>query len=293
MYRETLWGAVDVTVFGAVRNWNFAGQTVGEIEARNPGVVADLQEVIRELDIKRALVPKPAFNARVVSARDLTKEIFPNFFRGADADGAIITQPGDAYFLASADCLTGVIYDGDMHHAAGLHCGRNALVDRDALAGKPPREHDSVIDAGILTLVDQSPINLRELRVFLAAGIGPASFTHPTTEMLTSPDGSVVPNKYRDQNLALLQYLWWPDAELKKGEEKGWRRIIHDFDQGQIDLVGIVQADLHGYGVPPENIEWDGHDTATDLVPGTDDFLFHSYRRDPSQRNLVVVKLLD
>lgn len=291
VYRERLWNAVEVTVFGAVRNWNFAGETIEEIETRNPGVIAAVQEVMRELDIKRALVPKPAFNARVVSARDLIKEIFPNFFRGADADGAIITQPGDAYFLASADCLTAVLYHEPAHQLVGLHCGRNALVDRDRLAGKPARESESVIDAGIRLLSQDGRVDPRAFRAFLAAGIGPESFTHPTTETITLPDGRVVPNGYREANLQLLRHF--QPLEWLNTPHARQRKVIVDVDQGQLDLVGIVQAQLRAHRVWIDRIEWDGHDTATDLVPGTEDFLFHSYRRDQSQRNLVVVKLLD
>ena len=78
--------------------------------------------------VSEAFVPKPAFNAEVACRSDLTEELLPSFFRGIEADGAVLTEEGQAYLLASADCLTGVFYDPDHHVAVGTHQGRDALA---------------------------------------------------------------------------------------------------------------------------------------------------------------------
>ncbi len=285
VYREELFeDRVEVAVYGAGRNWNFAGDTEEAIEAGNPGIVESLGWVMGDSGVNRALVPKPAFNAVVVGSEALTSERFPRFFRGADADGVVLTESGDSYLLASADCLSAVIYDVTRHRAVATHCGRDALVDRGALAGKPAREFPSVIDAGMKRVIDGGWTKSNSLQVFLAAGIGPATFTHPTTRTVAGSDGFEVANTYFEANAALIRFL------TRMYNTRGFN-VVTNQEQGNIDLVELVTAQLDAYGVTREQIVWDGFDTATDK-DSRGQFLFHSNRRDRTRRNLVVVSLL-
>lgn len=289
VYQRSLWdGAVDVIVYGATRDWRFAGITREEVEASNPGVTGDVLDILHTFGIRRALMPKPAFNARVVDAADLPTEVVPGVFRGTDADGVFIQRSGDAYLLGSADCLTAVVYDPYRQQLLGLHCGRDALVDRGRLKGGPARQHESVVNAGIQQLAIHGNFRPWAWKVFLAAGIGPDSFTHPTTETVPDSDGNPVENKYCEVNRALMRRLEQFDASVGYREEL--ERSVVDFEHGKISLVGLVKAQLVSNTVKLANIGWDGCDTATD-TDAQGNFLYHSNRRDRMKRNLVVVKL--
>ncbi len=292
VYKRSLWRGVEVVVFGADRNWSIAGGSREEIDANNPGVVDDILEVMRDLKIKRVFAPKPAFNAKVALTWDLSIEVFPGFFRGEDADGVIIVRPGDAYMLSSADCLTGILYNAWTLQLAPLHCGRDALVDKEALLGNKPRLHPSVIDHACerLKLERWGYSGYSHLFAFLAAGIGPQSFTHPTTATMQGPDGLLMLNVRREENLRLIAHL--QALQQRVGCRAGQHPIVANADQGAIDLVGLVQAQLMEKGILIENIQWDGRDTATDL-DSDGNFLFHSHRRHDAKRNLVVVLLND
>ena len=282
VYKRRLFeGRVEVAVYGAGRNWNFAGETGEAIEAGNPGITFDLGFVMGDNRVTRALVPKPAFNAVLVAPDMLTSERLPRFFRGLDADGVVLTDHGDAYALASADCLAAVLFDPSTGCVIAMHCGRNALVDRDALNGKLPRVFPSIVDAGICHMVNMGA-NLSRLQVFLAAGIGPDSFTHPTTAAIIGADGSEKPNIYHSANETLIGFL-----ERKYND--GFHVVVTDHNEGKISLVELVTAQLAEHGVTRDQIEWDEVDTATDTGPNGE-FLYHSNRRDKTLRNLVLVK---
>jgi len=287
--RDLFGGKATVIVFGAPFNWNYAGSSREEMEAKNPGISGVIEDVMREFEIKRAFVPKPAFNAKVVTESDLTVELLPGFFRGADADGVILTKPGDAYFLASADCLAATVYDDRTGFIAALHCGRDALIDRAKINGDTARvrEHESVIYAACKYFEDaiinhqvhdlhgwhdetgwDPELAPRErFEVFLAAGIRAETFDHPT-----------VNHPYADVNTRMIAYL-----------QKACPTAVVDAIQGKIDLFELVRHQLTWPNSHPV-IEDDGLDTATS-VNDRGEFLFHSNRRDKLKRNLVVVRL--
>lgn len=311
--RKLFDGKVTLIVFGAPFNWNYAGTSREDMEAKNPGITAALEEVMREYGIKCALVPKPAFNAKVVTDADLPNELLPNFFRGADADGVILEKPGDAYLLASADCLATAIWDPRMGILAALHCGRDALVDRNRLnkSEGAKRTDESVIgtamkmldsamraklqgdgseapnEMGWLTGSDEqneSQINDHNLlRAFLAAGIRPEEFDHPTVD-----HAYAVPNK------AMIDYLELYEARsdirrMNRLQSNALLpKIVTDLKEGKIDLFALVCRQFDEHNV--EQIEEDEFDTATSK-DAAGNFLFHSNRRDKNLRNLVIVKL--
>ncbi len=279
--RDLFGGKATIIAFGAPFNWNYAGASREEMEAKNPGITAVLEEVMRKYDIKRALVPKPAFNAKVVIDADLPNELLPNFFRGADADGVILERPDDAYFLASADCLAAAIFDPETGFLAALHCGRDALVDRVRLDtnGLKYRDQESVIDAGIYLLDEEffvrtgSNEDSSRMSVFLAAGIRPSSFHHPIQDVT-----------YGETNERLILHLI--EEQTKKGFY--FSSIVKDVPNGSIDLFALARHQLHQHGI--DVVCEDEFDTATSKNE-QGNFLFHSNRRDKVKRNLVIIKL--
>lgn len=281
--RDLFGGALTIVVYGASRNWNYAGDSVEQMEEKNPGITAAIAEVMAEFGIKRALVPKPAFNALIAMSSDLTLQRLPNFWRGADADGVLLERAGDAYFLASADCLTTVLWSPDKRIAMALHCGRDALVDRGEISGGNRRNFSSVIDRAAVVAGE----SLHGFQAYLAAGIGPSHFTHPTTETVRGSDGVEVKNRWRDNNRRLIEHLlqkWQYTLPSVRRE-----LVVTDEALGKIDLAALVVSQLYSHNVTLSDIFRDGHNTAVDF--GVDgNFLFHSNRRDPTQRNLVVVR---
>ncbi|MCX6714918.1 MAG: laccase domain-containing protein [Candidatus Uhrbacteria bacterium] len=290
--RDLFGGKAKIIVFGALDgDWNYAGVSVDEINAKNPVVVNRLLSIMDRYNIKRALVPKPSFNAKVVTDVDLPNELLPNFFRGADADGVILEQPGDAYFLASADCLATALFDPHTNMVAALHCGRDAVIDRNRLdsRGAEHRENESVIDAAIKMLdrlscempdrpCDGQPI---EMQVFLAAGIRPEKFEHNTwRHPLYANLGIAPPESVR--NMGLIDHL--ENLQVKRGHLPS---IVTENAFGRINLFALVRHQLDAHGVT--QIEEDEFDTATS-TDSNGNFLFHSNRRDRTLRNLVVIK---
>ena len=295
--RDLFGGKVTVIVFGAPVNWNYAGTSREDMEAKNPGITAILEEVMRKYGIKRALVPKPAFNAKVVTDADLPNELLPNFFRGADADGVLLEKSGDAYFLASADCLAAAIFDSRTNSVVALHCGRDALMDRKRIneGEAVKREHESVIRAGVRQLDncfqfrhlsrrdvycnnefgcllggdDEIMARLCDhsgMSAYLAAGIRPETFDHSTTD-----------EKYGAANKRMIDHL------------SALPNVVTNTQSGTIDLFALVRHQLGQYWI--EDIKEDEFDTATSK-DAEDNFEFHSNRlRSKVERNLVIIKL--
>ena len=69
------------------------------------------------------------------------------------------------------------------------------------------------------------------------------------------------------------------------------RQMVGNRLLGTIDLKALIMAQLDSAGVPIDQIAQDSYDTAVDR-DDNGQFLFHSNRRDPTKRNLVVVHLL-
>jgi len=313
VYEQKLFcGKATMIVFGAPFDWNYAGANREEMEAKNPGISLALEEVMHTYDIRRALVPKPAFNAKVATANDLKIELLPGFFRGMDADGVLLTEPGDAYFLASADCLTTALFDVRMNAVAALHCGRDALIDRKFIDHMPKRDHTSVIDAGVRHLDElfqfahlssrdvcennefgwlqggdeenmERLYNHTGMVAYLAAGIRPDTFEHPT-----------VNHPYAEANARMVKWLELFEARSNILHTYHGRstnshpRVVTDSASGKIDLFALVRRQLWACRV--DRLEEDAFDTATSTGPDGE-FLFHSNRRDKLKRNLVVVRL--
>jgi copper oxidase (laccase) domain-containing protein len=281
--RDLFGGKATIIAFGAPFNWNYAGTSAADMESKNPGITSAIMEVMRTYGIERAFVPKPAFNAEVVRATDLTDELLPNFFRGADADGVILSEPGDAYFLASADCLGVALFDDRTNTLAALHCGRDAVVDRKQIliGDAERREHFSVVDAAINELdfleiiraydpdlLHDAPMHevRNRIQAYLAAGIRPETFDHPTVD-----------HPYDETNKLMIDYLSALPAA-----------VVTNAQAGTIDLFALVRHQLGEYGI--FDIKEDEFDTAMSK-DAEGNFLFHSNRRDKVRRNLVIIKL--
>lgn len=285
-------GRVTVAVFGAPQHWGYAGTTRDDVERRNPGITQVLGQLLQSLEIRRALSPSPEFGVRIARANDLTHELVPGFFRGVSADGLLLECPGDAFFVASADCLTTIVYDSRSRSVVALHCGRDVLMDRAAInAGLALEKHRPFMIREAIRMLDElapEPVRAHrsEIRVLMVAGIRSKTFDHPTVD-----------HPYAEQNRLMIEYLLAYEEQTKMRTRldaqghptRAWQNaIVSDRIAGKIDLFELVRRQFLQEGVV--EISEDTFDTATATrEDGT--FVFHSNRRDKTMRNLVVVKL--
>lgn len=266
-------GAVTVLLFGKPDDWTIT--TENDSIERIDLILAEIQKS-RPRAIRNIYAPRVAdFNARICRATDLRKEIplhltDTKLWRGDNADGTMLENPGDAFWASSADCPTVITRDPKSGLVIAAHAGRNSLIDQVQVAEKKPyRAYQSVVDAIVAC---HSQIALKNLRVFITCGISSTHFTHPYDNA-----------QWGEHNKKMCAYIltrWGKDCLPGKrtGEE----------ELGRIALSEIIRSQCGIYDIPQENIGMDGIDTYGD----TDVFDFHfwSHRRgDGAKRNGVLV----
>jgi copper oxidase (laccase) domain-containing protein len=258
-------GRVEIRLYGKPNNWSLLNPPPETL--RRIGNLASAEGVYR------LLAPKPsAFNARVCLSDDLTETVMGNesvsIHRGVDADGAVI-PPGQAFYLASADCLTVVTLDPKSGMTVAAHAGRDCLFDRKRINGEgKSREHESVVDA-IVARYEQANIQAKYLKVFMTCGISPKEFVHD----------------FQDPKFGTANMKMCADVAHKWG----LRCLDGDMTKGKLVLTEIVRAQFMKHGVDPYHIGFDIVDTYGD----TDRYgnhLWWSHRREPGPgRNAVLV----
>jgi hypothetical protein len=277
-----LWGgAVEILCFGRkTGDWSLRDET--ELMPGYPR--REVVEAIGKLADKyrcRIYAPKTsAFNAQVVLARQLADPLIEGvFFRGVEADGVLLEEPGQAFALSSADCPTFVLWDSGTGAVVAAHAGRDSLVDRLEVSGAldsctPPR--DSVVMQAIQKLwrpgwpEDWLKVLGPRLKVFIACGIGPRHFSHKMQIPYTGNEG--------DNALVRHIRLTFGDGCLQG-----------DPTDGCIDLAELIRIQCVSSRVSPMNIGCDAVDTFGDLGKDRTN-VWHSHRRDgDGTRNLVLV----
>jgi hypothetical protein len=261
-----LWGgSVAVHCYGARHgDWAIKSWDRDEAEALNPGIADRVERVARDRGAGRLYLPSPnRFDGELVVA-DALKVAWPGdrVFRGAYAEGVTLEKISDACGIASSDCPTIVARNPSTLLVAAAHAGRESLYDAKALFdGAPPRPHDSVTRSIVEALG-------RDIDVFVACGIGPDEFLHPTDDP-----------KHGARNAAMIRRLretWGPSC-------------ASDDRAGRIDLVELIRRQFEALGVPRSRVAHDGADTFGDAaLDGTP--IWHSHRRDKGgKRNFVLV----
>lgn len=263
---SVLWnGAVAVHCYGARHgDWAIKSWESDDADALNPGIAGRIERVARDRGAGRLYLPSPnRFDGEIVGSEALTVA-WPGgrIFRGAYAEGVTLGKISDACGIASSDCPTIVARSPSTLLAAAAHAGRESLYDAKALFdGAPPRPHASVTDSIVEALG-------RDIDVFVACGIGPSDFLHPTDDP-----------KHGARNAAMIRHLretWGPSC-------------ASDGRDGRIDLVELIRLQFEALGVPRSRVAHDGIDTFGDAsIDGKP--LWHSHRRDKGgKRNFILV----
>lgn len=264
-------GAVEIVALGRPFDWNMSN---------NDKAAERISHILGDLQVDRAGCPIPAFDTGIVSGIDfLTDKWEDRVYRGERADGLLLDEPNTAYGLSSADCPTVVLYDPESGAVAALHAGRDALVDRQLLdEDERSRKYHSVVTHGVENLKRDYGAKPQNLRGFIAVGIAPDNFSHPTT--LEGFDGNeALFEKYANSNRRMIDFF----------AEYGERAVV-DMVDGTLNLTEIIKYQMIKAGMNSKHIDDDGIDTFGDI---DDDghYTWWSNRHDDCvrQRNLVLV----
>lgn len=251
-------GRVTVLGFGRPENWSVRNTQTGEDAGDR------VCAVVSTMNVPRVFAPWPwRFNAKIAKPSDFPCSRGRNgvtFFHGIFADGVVLS-PQSAFFIASADCPTIVLYHPQSKTVVAAHGGRNSLLRGISLTAKasPLLPHRGVADEMVRSLrrVAGKP---EESRVFSFCGVGPERFSHP----FESPG---------HDNRALI------DAIVR---QYGDECVVGPHERGCIDLHAVIKAQFVRQGVPSDSIESDGVDTAS----GDE---WWSHRRGTRERNGIFV----
>lgn len=204
------------------------------------------------------------FNSKIVYKKNFPHKIILDdglkMHRGVFADGVIMENRQEAFFVPSADCPTIVV--AGKHIVIGAHAGRDSLLDRKKIhLGSKSKKHNSVVDA-IIERCLLAGEKIKDLQVFITCGIKAENFRHP----IGHP-------QYGEKNKILIEHLLqkYGDDCLRGRQE-----------EGLISLEDLIKRQFVLHSVPPENIATDGIDTYGDYV--LNEYRWHSCARGKTPR---------
>ena len=271
---KDLWGgSVSLVLRGKPINYRLNLASMDECPA-----VSELDSLANRYFVEEVLYPRPAFTGRVESSclflRAITRKDYAILVpSGVDGTGdAVDLAPGQAYYLASADCWAYVARNRRTGEVIAVHTGRNNLVDRKLVdEGVRSRTHESIVDATMASFawyahLAQLPFNSADIDVHITCGIAAEHFSH------TDP-------AYSAFNAKLVEYL---------SNRFGIGVFVDDPLEGKIDMPELIRRQFASHGVKSDHVTQDTIDTYGD----TDMFgrhLWWSNRRGETGRNLVFV----
>lgn len=212
-------------------NWSLANLYSQEDAENDPAFAERLGKVLADRNIKRAYGPSVIFHSgHIVEREELTTEITlpggAKLFRRKDlpADGVPIRR-GEAFVMSGAGCPPVII--AGKGFCLPMHGSRDTLVDRASLAGNPPREHSSVIHAGVAFLKEKYGVDVRHLALCGGFHIRPSEFTHPFNHP-----------KYGETNARLFEHLLFTyGANIMNNE-------------GDLDMAELALGIARDIGIP-------------------------------------------
>lgn len=243
-------------------------QNLSEEELASP-FIAGLREAFRSVGAHRAYALHVAqSNARIVDTCILTKRISLGggvsirLNKLVPADG-IILKKGRAFAMNGVGCPVVIASDG--YDVIVAHAGRDSLIDRGAVVGKPTREHVSVVDAVVGALVDRGAIP-NEIEMCMLFSIPSGVFEHRFDHEV-----------YGDYNRALAMFItkrWWSGIIGPKSSSSFFLDLECLFEE-QAFQAGVRNAwSTHSLGEFPELAHTRDGKCST----------------DNNRRNLIVVK---
>lgn len=267
---RALSGSVEVHLFGTPFDWSLRliRKRTDKLCEQAEATLEKITRIAQSLGIRRILAPSPGeFNAKICTIDDLSHTVKRNgvsILMGHDADGVVLTQSTeDAFIVSSADCPTIVMLNHMTRKIICAHAGYRSLV---------PTESTGSVIANMHKNIQHHPdCDLQDVQVHVVLGIRDG-FRHPVSNLKKAiADKKLLPAEIRKRN-AMAEYA-------------------------RVNLTKIVSRQCQTFGIKPENIHFDEHDTLTDIVSlRSEHHRWHSHERykregtDRLRRNLVLIK---
>lgn len=233
------------------------------IDERSP-LVAGLRKTLRKMGTHYVYAPNvTTFSARIVDTRVPWRRLsvgdgrFLHVSDFCSADGVLLSR-GRSFIMSGSGCP--IILASGENNVVVAHAGRDSLIDRGAVGGKPTREHVSVVDA-IVDAFAKRGTRPPQIEMLMLFSIPAAAFGHPLDHPI-----------HGKHNRLLADFLRrWPDSHH-----------IVDKTAMYLDLEGLFLAQAEQAGVSKAHV---AHPI------GQHPELAHTRDgKDPSRRNLIVVK---
>lgn len=246
-------------IAGSVSNW--------KVDREDPESFEKIVNVLpRYVDSVRMPIPTDS-NALIAHPDDFKRTFVVGedvrISDGVKADGCII-PPYHSFGIVSADCATIVAHCNAIFLIAA-HAGRDSVIDRDAILGKPATRMRFGVVHAILSMARRAVIPKEVLHIGVFGGIRSRLYHDPDHEA------------HGAYNRALVRYC------------SDFEGAVLDEKRGEIDMYAVIRGIAISLGIPAENIAFDDVDTGKEeLVGGKRRFASHRHGT-PGTRNLTLV----
>ncbi len=259
----SIFGPDDAAAYG-LDSWSLKRlQQHGDI-SNNRLLVKALSQEFCNMGVTEAFAPNVTrASAKIIETRELLDQIWLDCARTirrnqyVHADGIFLASD-QAFVASAAGC--GVIIAAAGNYLCVAHAGRDSLINRGAVVGKPTREHVSVVEA-VIEQFRWREIEPGEIAMALLFSIPARTFEHDASHPV-----------HGAYNRALADFVKtrWPDSIIREGGKTF------------LDLERVFLAQAIAAGVRKT---W----TQNSLAEHPD--LAHTRDgKDANRRNLIVVK---
>lgn len=259
------WSPQDALIY-RLTNWSLKSIQTQNDATKNHELAYGLDAAINHIGAKTAYAPSIAnMSAIVAHQEDMKKNRIrlreSEMYRNPEypADGVFL-QPGEAFMMSAAGCPFIIATAGE--HMIVAHAGRDSLVERNAVLGRPSRQHVSIV----YTLIEEflkkgEPLN--EIVMYMMFCMPAELFDHNPMH----PDREH--SEYNRKLIQMVDILWNGSTFRKNGNVF-------------LDLESVFVKQAREMGV---HRAW-----ATHSLREFPDLAHTRDGKDPNRRNLFVIK---
>ncbi len=243
-------GRVEIKMFGRqTGDWSLKPL---DYEDKNKEILLNRIACITYPTIERVWAPRPSeFNARILEPIQMTNEAIGHYqgsekthtmhilWKGPAEGVEIMSTKTCSAFFFTADCAVIVLSDRETGRTVASHAGRDSVLDRSViLNGEKSRSHFSVVDSMLEYFEDKTRV-----RAFICSGL--CMHEHPL-------NAEKIEHQIYNQNV--LKYLQkkFPSSFFVSGYSL------------YISVINIIEEQLIGRGIKPDNIGTDCSDPVND-----------------------------
>ena len=194
-----------------LKNWSLSRLQAQDDATEHRSLATSLSKIFRKIGVRKAYAPSVgAANAAIINPFVLRQRIRLGkdirLYReyAIPADGMFV-WPGEAFVMSAAGCPIIVAVSAAEGLMIVTHAGRDSLIDRGAVLGKPARKNLSVVDAIVETMMDCGVLPgeiLMQMHLSIPKEVFEHRFDHP---------------QHGTYNRALNNFInmRWPDCTTK------------------------------------------------------------------------------